>query len=62
MMWAYGLSMAAMMFVILKFIDWWTPKINIEKELLVEKNLAVAIPVAAVILGVAAIVVAVIVS
>ena len=61
-MWAYGLSAAFMMLLILKIIDRCTPKINIEKELVDQKNLAVAIPVAAVILGVAAIVVAVIVS
>lgn len=61
-MWAYGVSASIMLLLILKVVDWLTPKIDLEKELVDNKNLAVAIPVAAFIVGVAAIVVAVIVS
>jgi len=51
-----------LLLAILKFVDWATPKIDIEKELVDNKNMAVALPVAAFILAVAAIVIAVIVS
>lgn len=62
LMWAYGISASVMLLVILKVADWLTPKIDIEKELVDGKNLAVAIPVAALIVSIAAIVVAVIVT
>lgn len=51
-----------LLLTILKFVDWATPKIDIEKELVDNKNLAVAIPVSAFILAVAAILIAVIVT
>lgn len=60
LMWAYGFSACIMLLLMLKIIDWLTPKINIEKELVENQNLAVAIPIAAFIVSVAAIVVAVI--
>jgi len=41
-----------------KVFDWITPKIDVEKELAEKHNLAVAIVMAAVILGVAIVVVA----
>jgi hypothetical protein len=62
LMWAYGASAVLMLLLVLKFIDWLTPKINVEKELVENKNMAVAIPMAAFILGVSAIVVACIAS
>ena len=45
-----------------KVFDWITPKINIERELTEGHNLAVAIVMAAVILGVSAIVIAAMVA
>ena len=62
LMWAYGASAVFMLLLVLKCIDWLTPKINVEKELVDNRNLAVAIPMAAFILGVSAIVVACIAS
>ena len=62
LMWAYGISAVIMLLVILKVTDWITPKYNMEKELVENKNMAVAIPVAALILGISAIIVAVIVT
>jgi uncharacterized membrane protein YjfL (UPF0719 family) len=61
-MWAYGASAVFMLLLVLKCIDWLTPKINVEKELVDNRNMAVAIPMAAFILGVSAIVVACIAS
>jgi uncharacterized membrane protein YjfL (UPF0719 family) len=62
LMWAYGASAILMLLLTLKLIDWLTPSINIEKELVEKGNMAVAVPAAAFILGVAAIVVACIAS
>jgi uncharacterized membrane protein YjfL (UPF0719 family) len=62
LMWAYGGSAVLMLLLTLKLIDWLTPSINVEKELIEKGNMAVAVPVAAFILGVAAIVVACIAS
>ncbi len=59
---AYAIFAIAVLLGSLKLIDWLTPKINIEKELIENKNLAIAIPAAAFILGIAAIIIAVIVS
>lgn len=60
LMWAYGISASVMLILILKIIDWCTPKIDIQKELIDNKNMAIAVPVAALILSITAIVVAVI--
>ena len=45
-----------------KAFDWITPRLDIERELTERHNIAVAIVIAAVILGVSAIVVAVVVG
>jgi len=45
-----------------KLFDWMTPKINIEKELAENHNIAVAIVIAAMILGVSIIIAAVLAS
>lgn len=62
LMWAYGLSAIIMLLVVLKVADWLTPKYNMEKALVEDKNLAVAVTVSALILGISAIIVAVIVT
>jgi len=62
LMWAYGISAVVFLIVTLKTLDWMTPKIDLEKELVENKNMAVAVPVAAFILAVSAIIVAVIVT
>ena len=54
-----GIFLTAMGF---KVFDWITPKINVERELTEGHNLAVAIVMAAVILGISAIAVAAIVG
>ncbi len=51
----FGLVGLALMLVGFKAFDWITPGIDLEKELTEKNNLAVAIVVAAVLLGVAAI-------
>ena len=49
---AYGLVTIALIIVGFKLFDWLTPRIDIQRELTENKNVAVAIVTAAVILGV----------
>ena len=51
----FGLVGILLMVIGFKIFDWITPKIDIQKELAEKHNLAVAIVIAAIILGVAAI-------
>ena len=55
---AFGLLGIALMVIGYKVFDILTPKIDVQKELAERQNLAVAIVIAAVILGVAAIAIA----
>ena len=58
----YSVAGVFLMIFGFKMFDWTTPKINFIKELVEQKNVAVGMMVASIILAVAAIVVAVIVS
>jgi uncharacterized membrane protein YjfL (UPF0719 family) len=50
---AFGILGIALMIVGFKAFDWITPKINIQKELAENHNMAVAIVIASIILGIA---------
>ena len=49
----YGVACLALLLLGYKLFDWITPKIDFQKELAENKNLAVAIVLAALLLGVA---------
>ncbi|HXE52856.1 MAG TPA: DUF350 domain-containing protein [Tepidisphaeraceae bacterium] len=55
----FGLLGIVLTVIGFKLFDWLTPKINIERELTENRNIAVAIVIAAVILGVSIVVAAV---
>jgi putative membrane protein len=57
-LWAFGISGVALMFVGYWIFDKLTPKIDFAKELVENRNIAVAIMVASIIFGVAVIVAA----
>lgn len=54
----FGLVGIGLMLLGFKVFDWMTPKIDIEKELGENKNIAVAIVIASVIIGIAMVIAA----
>ena len=61
-MFVYGLSGIALMFLGFKLLDWCTPWMHFKTEIVEKQNIAVGIVVAALILGVSAIVSAIILA
>ncbi len=54
----FGLVGIGLMLLGFKMFDWMTPKIDLEKELAENKNIAIAIVIASVIVGIAIVVAA----